>query len=130
MVLSSAVKNTSTTSQKDTTAPTVDQNALFHAINSATLDRVQSVLREVCSKIPEASKLASEKLLVSDSDGGSSAGVKRKREQRVTQQRYEICEQCEQEYDVSENYEGACVWHSGEFSYCSNPQSCTLGTAY
>jgi hypothetical protein len=115
------VNNTSTITQKGT-APIVDQKPLFHAIDSATLDRVQSVLREICSELPEAFKLASEKLLVSD--GGSNAGAKRKRDEDAKQQRYEICDQCDQEYDVLDNDEDACVWHSGKFSSCSTHAFC------
>ncbi|KAF2251766.1 hypothetical protein BU26DRAFT_422577 [Trematosphaeria pertusa] len=39
-------------------------------------------------------------------------GQKRKRE--YTRQRYEICDQCGEEYDVLANERCSCVWHEGE----------------
>jgi hypothetical protein len=83
------------------------QSALFSAINSATLERVQTVLREICAQNPQAFELASAKLLVPNRDD-----AKRKRD-TTHQQRYEICVQCEEEYDVLDNEQGACEWHPG-----------------
>jgi hypothetical protein len=77
------------------------------AINSATLERVQTVLREICAQNPQAFELASAKLLVPNRDD-----AKRKRDS-THQQRYEICVQCEEEYDVLDNEQGACEWHPG-----------------
>ncbi|KAL8364875.1 hypothetical protein RB595_003926 [Gaeumannomyces hyphopodioides] len=41
---------------------------------------------------------------------GASTGQKRKH----TRQRYEVCEQCNDEYDVEINDDTSCVWHDGE----------------
>lgn len=41
-----------------------------------------------------------------------SNGVKRKL--MYTRQRYEICGQCEQEYDTLDNKATSCIWHDGE----------------
>jgi hypothetical protein len=85
-------------------------NALLDAIDSATLKRVQTVLREVCLECPEALSLASKKLLVSPTE---ALGTKRKHD---STQRYEICVQCKQEYDTKDNRKDSCVWHSGMFA--------------
>jgi hypothetical protein len=50
---------------------------------------------------------------VKDADGGGRDGGKRK------QLRFEICAQCEEEYNVGDNLDGDCVWHSG--MSCSLP---------
>lgn len=43
----------------------------------------------------------------SDSDGGDPSAVAKR-------QRYEICIQCEEEYDVLINDKESCEWHEGE----------------
>ncbi|KAH7067471.1 hypothetical protein BKA63DRAFT_570770 [Paraphoma chrysanthemicola] len=105
-----------------------DKQALFAAIDAANLNRVRAVLREICSESPEAYRLASEKLLVKvdgfkspengngDSSGGMTGGVNggTTGTKRKAQNRYDTCIQCEQEYDVLENHDKACVWHEGE----------------
>jgi hypothetical protein len=99
---SSVVNSTSEVSQSD--KPSADQAALYAAIDSATLDRVRTVLREICTENPQAFQSACDKLLL-------NVGTKRKR--GPTQQRYEICVQCGEEYDVLSNNDKACVWHPG-----------------
>ena len=99
----SSIVNTTTPSQ-----PSDDQRALLNAIDSATLKRVQTVLREICLESPEAFRLACEKLLVSDENQNKpqkdgAAGTKRKHEHR-----YEICAQCKSEYDITQNPSDAC----------------------
>jgi hypothetical protein len=102
------------------------QSALFDAIDSATLDRVRTVLREVCAHNSEAFALASAKLLVQNREHPTDA--KRKRD--AHQQRYEICVQCEEEYDILDNDEGACEWHPGKLQFtgsCAFPSMLILG---
>ncbi len=31
--------------------------------------------------------------------------------------RYAVCEQCDEEFDKTQNFDGACVWHEGASSY-------------
>jgi hypothetical protein len=99
------------------TRPPGQKDVLFDAIKSATLKRTQTVLQEICTESSEAFDLACKKLLVNESDievdpeAEGKAGKKRKRD--AMQQRYEICVQCEQEYDVSENWDEACRFHPG-----------------
>jgi hypothetical protein len=97
----------------------IDQSILLQAIDSATHDRLRTVLREICIESPAAFKLACDKLLVGqaaigDANGQANgeASTKRKRDEPL--QRYEICEQCETEYDVLDNHEDACIWHPGK----------------
>jgi hypothetical protein len=118
MDISSIMNGTSQPSRNGNSGqPDVDSSILFDAINSATLDRVQQVLREICTEDPVAFKLACDKLLVGQgakSQANSDISTKRKREGPF--QRYEICEQCEEEYDVLDNPDDACIWHPGKFN--------------
>jgi hypothetical protein len=115
MDISSIVNSTSSTDASND----ADKTALLSAIDSANLNRVRTVLREICLANPEAFKLASAKLLVSPekldavnkTTESNGAGSKRK-----AQHRYETCVQCNSEYDVLDNPENACVWHEGTCS--------------
>ncbi|CAI6340737.1 unnamed protein product [Periconia digitata] len=90
-----------------------DWNLLVQAIDTATIQRLQKTLKEICDQSPEAYNIARSKLLIGTAvDANPSEGQKRKHELGV--QRYEICEQCEKEYDVEENGEDACAWHAGD----------------
>jgi hypothetical protein len=77
-----------------TTAP----SSLSDAIDSATAN-------------PQAHKLASEALLVPEK---SSAKRKRAKNASAHSQRYEVCIQCHEEYDVLDNDEDACEYHPGK----------------
>jgi hypothetical protein len=110
-----------TSSAQDDTR-TVDRSILFNAINSASPSRLQAVLREICSVEPKAYKLACDLLLVAiDDDNNSSnnnsdaavASPPPKHKLDTLQQRFEVCVQCKEEFDVSKNLEGDCMWHSG-----------------
>jgi hypothetical protein len=102
MYISSIVNSTSSTDASHD----ADKNALLSAIDSANLNRVRTVLREICIANPEAFKLASAKLLVAPEKldalnktaESNGAGSKRK-----AQHRYETCVQCNSEYDVLDN---------------------------
>jgi hypothetical protein len=103
---------------QDDTLP-VDKTLLFNAINSASTSRLQSVLREICTTKPEAYKLACDLLLIANGDDSNNnsdttaAPPRPKRKYEALQQRFEICVKCKQEYDVSMNIDGFCMWHSG-----------------
>lgn len=87
------------------------RSALLSAIDSAHLDRVRKVLREICTESPAAFDLACGKLLIQD-DQRAGSSTKRKRE--PAQRRYETCMQCKAEYDTTHNPKDACRWHEGE----------------
>ncbi|KAF2024086.1 hypothetical protein EK21DRAFT_79478, partial [Setomelanomma holmii] len=90
------------------------------AIESANLNRLRTVLREICLENAEAFKLASDKMFVTSaaSLGGDKIGNSRtggmKRKASTVQNRYETCVQCKEEYDVLDNPDDACEWHEGE----------------
>jgi hypothetical protein len=87
------------------------QMILNAAIDSATLDRARKVLKEICAENTQAFEAACDKLLVNETANGSA---KRKRPDPSAQHRFEICVQCESEYDVTDNPEKACTWHPGK----------------
>ncbi|PVH96153.1 hypothetical protein DM02DRAFT_599716 [Periconia macrospinosa] len=90
-----------------------DRALLSSAIETATPSRLRKAFQEICDKSPEAFNLACSALLTkpgtaaaAEGSNAASAGDKRKR--------FEICIQCEKEYNVETNDEKSCVWHSGE----------------
>jgi hypothetical protein len=84
---------------------------LQEAIKSATHERLRVTLLAMCSKSKEASKLASEELLVQ-----SSATKKRKSDDEHSNVRYDMCTQCDKEFDTTTNGPESCQWHDGEAS--------------
>ncbi|KLU90141.1 hypothetical protein MAPG_09107 [Magnaporthiopsis poae ATCC 64411] len=99
---------------------------LNEAIDEISADRLRQFVRELCATSEPARKHFSDRLLVAetvpvvdltteDADntpakGGASKDQKRKH----TRQRYEMCEQCNEEYDVETNGPTSCVWHEGK----------------
>ena len=71
---------------------------LEKAIATATPERLEIVLNTICNRNTEAAVLAPELMLTSSK--------KRKR--------YEICDNCNQEFDVNENNDKACQFHPGD----------------
>ncbi|KAK5191249.1 hypothetical protein LTR92_008968 [Exophiala xenobiotica] len=104
-----ASESASSDSYQSATAHTVEE-----AIVSATAPRVKQVLLNICNKNAICRHLASQELLVSTEIQVSATenGGSRKRVRKA----FEICCQCEEEYDVLENKEtkGLCVYHPGE----------------
>jgi hypothetical protein len=115
MDISSLVNNTPPPTSDANNTQTTPQSALFGAIDSATPERVRQVLREICATNPEAFRSACDKLLVANDAAVTLPGSDMKRKRETHQQRYEICVQCEEEYDVLDNEEGACEWHPGPY---------------
>ncbi|KAF7185493.1 hypothetical protein HII31_13190 [Pseudocercospora fuligena] len=71
------------------------------AITTAPEIRLRALLRNIVQRVPEAHAIATRTLLAST----TTAGVKRKA--------FEKCKNCGDDYNVSENYKGACVYHEG-----------------
>jgi hypothetical protein len=98
-----------------------DGLVLLDAIDSISLHRARKVLIELCTESPQARQFLCDKLLVghgqTSSKDDTEAGPKRKRD---AQQRYEICKQCEEEYDILNNSQDACAWHPGKLSSVYN----------
>ncbi|KAF2111595.1 hypothetical protein BDV96DRAFT_623661 [Lophiotrema nucula] len=110
------------------TTPSLD--LLYEAIDTTSVDRLREFVRELCASSETGRKHFSDRLLLSEpiadnapmaedkenepTEGGASTSQKRKRTEEYTvQQRYEMCTQCETEYDVSTNSSTSCVWHDG-----------------
>jgi hypothetical protein len=96
-----------------------DQRALLsEAIQSSTDERLRVTLQRICDANPEAFEQASRELLEGPKSavvGPTPAAQGQKRKLKYTRQRYEICSQCDEEYDVMENKKGEplCSWHEG-----------------
>jgi len=109
---------------------------VLDALDAANVDRLRLTLEKICKQSDAALHLVCNELLVRESDlekhnkesnsayfGGSKekgsknsvngTSLKRKREEHVGV-RYATCEQCEQEFDATENGEESCEWHDGE----------------
>lgn len=112
MDISSIMNDTSRSSENSRPNNiSVDASVLHNAIDSATIDRLRTVLRAICTENPAAFKLACDNLLVVQGADGNT-DTKRKRDEPL--QRFETCEQCKEEYDVLDNPDDACVWHPGK----------------
>ncbi|EJT82512.1 hypothetical protein GGTG_02485 [Gaeumannomyces tritici R3-111a-1] len=99
---------------------------LDEAIDAISANRLRDFVRELCTTSEAARKHFSDKLLVAQAlpvidlttedadnkpaEGSASTEQKRKH----TRQRYEVCEQCNDEYDVETNGPTSCVWHDGD----------------
>ncbi|KAH7371398.1 hypothetical protein BKA66DRAFT_469725 [Pyrenochaeta sp. MPI-SDFR-AT-0127] len=92
---------------------------LDEAIKSATVHRLQAVLRDICNASPDAKKLARSMLLIEENvmnakSENSDVHLNTNKKRPFPSQRYEVCEQCEKEFDVLDNPDDACKWHDGE----------------
>lgn len=109
------------------------QALLFKAIDAADQTLLASLLKEIIKAAPEVAELAESYLLVSknelesgtedegnDSDkGGKEPDRPRKKQKRDVDQtpafveRYRLCRNCKEKFDVSENDDDQCVFHPG-----------------
>ncbi|EME80081.1 uncharacterized protein MYCFIDRAFT_77864, partial [Pseudocercospora fijiensis CIRAD86] len=87
---------------RDVSSPVPMNATLADAISTAPETKIRALLQHIVSEIPAANAIASRKLLAST----TTTGVKRKA--------YEKCKNCGDDYDVSQNYKGACFYHEGE----------------
>jgi hypothetical protein len=99
---------------------TTQAELLRNAIDDANLKRLRAVLHNICEESDHARQLVSDKLLVNNANDvagdveGDQARHKRQRTSgEFTRQRFEKCCQCEVEFDVLTNSDGACTWHDG-----------------
>jgi hypothetical protein len=91
---------------------------LERALKTVSELRMRVILNTLCDRDKHVNAILSDLLLVdagkynTASDGktttSSVAGQKR--------QRYEICSNCEKEYEVELNDSSSCTYHPGEFS--------------
>ncbi|KEQ97235.1 hypothetical protein AUEXF2481DRAFT_27499 [Aureobasidium subglaciale EXF-2481] len=91
---------------------------LDHAIDHTLLSRLQSLLKQVCDASPEARALVEEELLAAESttviDLTDDDDIPTQATNGVKRSRYAICEQCKEEFDITENDDEACQHHTGE----------------
>lgn len=95
-----------------------ERQQLEDVIKTSTIKRLETVLLEICNESPEAFKLACDKLFVKEERVGHAAvsllqgplednSAFKVPRARKRGRRYEMCEQCDQEYDVLK--EEVCV---------------------
>jgi len=77
------------------------------AIKRATRSRLEDTLRNICTAHPEALKDVEDALLDSTKASATAGGIKRPR--------YLVCVNpgCYAEFDVLNNHEKSCDWHTG-----------------
>lgn len=104
---------------------------LNEAIDAISADRLREFVRELCTTSEAARKHFSDRLLVAqalpvvdltteDADNKPAEGsASTERKRKHTRQRYEVCEQCNDEYDVETNGPTSCVWHDGSLKHPS-----------
>lgn len=85
--------------------------ALEDAIQCAAEPRVRRVLLKICKENPVCREAVTKELLLVTPAGEEDKGEKRAR------YAYEICSQCEEEFNVEENdlADDLCRYHPGEF---------------
>jgi hypothetical protein len=87
-------------------------HTLDEAIVGATESRIRELLRQMCKDNEVCRELASRALLVSvDDTSVANADTKTTKRSRKA---YEICVNCEEEYDVLDNHRGYCIYHPGQ----------------
>lgn len=109
---------------------------LYNAIDSATPERVRALLKHLSTTSsanfayvqgelmlrPGALKRArseeqdeEDDVIESDHSGTESDYSDEQTDAPVRRQRFDICEQCGEEYDVLHNEKKSCEWHEGEY---------------
>lgn len=95
-------------SSDDEETPSVERvippsEALFEAISVAQPERLRECLLNLCKKTLGATQLTNAELL---------AKVQ-KDDRSVKRPRFVMCKNCQEEFDVTNNIDGDCVYHSG-----------------
>ena len=83
-------------------SPEALEALLEDAIETALIEHLRRLLKELIRRYPAAKDLATERLTVS-----TSGSQKRKRKA------YEMCSNCRTEYCVTINKPGCCIYHPG-----------------
>ncbi|KAI4818572.1 hypothetical protein E4T44_06546 [Aureobasidium sp. EXF-8845] len=95
---------------------------LNYAINHTALSRLQNVLRRVCDASPTAQALVEEELLAPSASTNvidlTADEINRPVQpatctSSVKRQRHAMCNNCKEEFDVTENAEDSCEYHKG-----------------
>ncbi|KAK7535850.1 uncharacterized protein J3D65DRAFT_626472 [Phyllosticta citribraziliensis] len=92
-------------------------DVLTRAINTADLERLQTVLINICQESEVSKALVSKQLLTetSDSDESTTKNQKESAPPRGKKRpRYAVCSLCREEFDVTQNSKTACKYHDEE----------------
>lgn len=98
--------------------------ALSRAIDKADAETLRSVLESICSSSAECKEAASKLMLVPAKKRKTKSGTSKKRKLAAdkvdddddtgTRSRYEVCETCDETFDVTKNGPRACKTHDGQ----------------
>ncbi|KAL6704685.1 hypothetical protein ACN47E_007967 [Coniothyrium glycines] len=122
--------------------PPAEVQTLFNAIDSATPERLRAILKKLSTSVPGAVPFVQGELLLKQGElkraapwATSGHGVKDEVDGHseddgfqdesdysdgaddtaiASRQRFEICIQCNNEYNVLSNDKRSCIWHEGE----------------
>lgn len=108
-----------------------NRKLLDEAIEAATPERLREMLRATIIEFDEAFEFVCSEMLVDENapddedededeeeeeaEAASVAPAASKRKIEYTTLRYEVCRQCNEEYDASDNTKERCVYHPGTF---------------
>ncbi|GIZ49415.1 hypothetical protein CKM354_001244500 [Cercospora kikuchii] len=106
---------------REVASPIPEPTTVVQAIHGSTQDRVYTLLLEIVTTIPAAKALAEERLLLpieakDRSVAEAEAEASTQEKQPITslkRKAYEICKNCNAEYQVNDNRKGDCVYHDG-----------------
>lgn len=93
------------------TSLSLKKTALAKGVNDST---ASDQLPKNSSTSPVANNTTSNKP-ISTNDGAETTGKKRYRG------KFAICDNCEEQYDVSNNHKGDCTWHDGMYLFLYSP---------
>lgn len=90
-----------------TSSPAKLDSVLDEALKAATRSRLENTLRLICASHPEALKDVESALVDATTASPAAGGIKRPR--------YAVCINpgCYAEFDVRDNDEKSCDWHTG-----------------
>ena len=100
-------------------------HTLEEAIETATASRLRTVLHQMCQDSHLVRDLATKALLsptITPTEGTSESNLNGRRKRK----RFEVCEQCNDEYEVERNEMGLCVYHPGKYSLSKHWISASL----
>lgn len=121
---------------REVASPIPEPTTVVQAIHGSTQDRVYTLLLEIVTTIPAAKALAEERLLLpieakDRSVAEAEAEASTQEKQPITslkRKAYEICKNCNAEYQVNDNRKGDCVYHDGTKMTSASFHLCSAST--
>lgn len=102
---------------RDIASPVPEPATVVQAIHSSTQDRIYTLLLEIVTTVPAAAALAEERLLLpieaKDRPEDEPSTQEKQQSTSLKRKAYEICKNCNAEYQVNDNRKGDCVYHDG-----------------